>query len=105
MSGELFQLSNTEEGTLVCCPDYFDITVANEFHGILCQLITDKPEKVIFDVDKLESIDTSILQTLCAFFQDASRQKINVGWKNMSEVLSRSAELLGLKAVLELEKA
>jgi len=105
MASEIFQVSDFGDAKIVVCPDYFDIAVANEFHGLLCQLVTEKPAKVIFDVDKLETVDTSILQTLCAFMQDANQQQIDVEWKNSNEALTKSANLLGIDNFLRLDAA
>lgn len=58
---------------------------------------------VVLDASKVEKVDTSIMQLLTAFYRSADIQGIEVKWKNPSDYMLRSAELLGLSTPLGLE--
>lgn len=58
---------------------------------------------VVLDASKVEKVDTSIMQLLTAFYRSAKTQGIEVKWKNPSDRMLRSAELLGLSTPLGLE--
>ena len=102
MSADQIQVTETEGGKLLSCPEYFDISVAAEFQKTLLALLEEKPGSVIFDVSNVEIFDTSIGQISCAFMQNAEKDGIQVEWKNPSEAVCQSAKLLGLSEIMRL---
>lgn len=91
-----------EEGTqIIECADVMDITTAAELRTQLIATLESK-QPMVLDASRVERIDTAALQALSAFVQDANSQQQTVQWKDPSEVLSRSAELLGLAGLLNL---
>ena len=103
MTENQLQLTDIDGGKLLACPEYFDISVVTEFHQTLVNLLAEKPDNITFDVEKVEIIDTSILQSACAFMHDAEKEGIGVEWKNASESVCQSAQSLGLDRFLKLE--
>ena len=103
MSSDNIQIIDTEQAKVLKCPDYFDISLVADLHDSLRQLIEDKPARVILDSQDIEIVDTAILQTLCAFIQDAGQADIDVSWSNVTDVVCQSAHLLGLAPALNLE--
>ena len=47
-------------------------------------------------------VDTAVLQLFGSFFSAMEQAGVSVSWKDPSELLCRSAETLGLKALLKL---
>ena len=77
-----------------------DISVVAELHEELKKLF--KYEKVILDVAKVERIDTSSLQLLYAFIQEAKINNVEVAWRSPSEAMTNSTNLLGMEEALQL---
>ena len=105
MAEEIFEIQESGDGKSMVCPDFFDISVAQQLHQVLQEIMKDQPESLSFDISQVEMIDTSILQTLCAFKRDASNAGIKIHWKNANDVVCKSAGLLGMDGYLELECA
>jgi anti-anti-sigma regulatory factor len=86
----------------ISCSESMDISVVAE---IQLQLINalESGKTVILDAHQVERADTAALQVLSAFFQDAKTQAQKVAWKEPSDALCRSAALLDLSNVLNLE--
>ncbi|NOY66112.1 MAG: STAS domain-containing protein [Gammaproteobacteria bacterium] len=103
MSDDQIQVTDTDGGKMVICPEYFDISVASEFQQTLINLLNEKPEKITFDVASVEILDTSIGQISCAFMRDAEKEGIDAEWKNASESVCQSVQLLGLEDFMKLE--
>jgi anti-anti-sigma regulatory factor len=82
------------------CGEVMDISTTAELRA---QLLTalESGQPVVLDAGRVERIDTAALQVLSAFFQDANSQQQTVQWKNPSQAISSSAELLGLSSLLE----
>lgn len=97
------KINDSANGKCIICPDYFDISLAAQLHQMLCEVMQEKPARIELDGQNIEIIDTSILQTLCAFFRDASSAGISVSWINVNDVLCRAALVLGLTAPLHLQ--
>jgi len=97
-----FQVIDIDGGKMLACPEFFDISVVAEFHQVLVNLLVEKPDAITFDVANVEIIDTSILQSACAFMHDAEKEGIVVEWKNASESVCQSAQTLGLDRFLKL---
>ena len=57
---------------------------------------------MILDVAKVERIDTSSLQLLYAFIQEAKINNVEVAWRSPSEAMTNSANLLGMEEALQL---
>jgi len=102
LSADQIQVTETESGKLLLCPEYFDISVAAEFQKTLLTLLQEKPKNVIFDAENVEILDASIGQISCAFMRSAERDGIQVEWKNASEATCQSAKLLGLTGIMQL---
>ena len=61
-----------------------------------------KYEKVILDVSNVERIDTTSLQLLYAFIEEAKVNSLEIAWNSPSEAMTNSARLLGMEEVLQL---
>jgi len=67
----------------------------------LCAVV-DANEVVTLDATSVERVDTAILQLLCAFVRARAASNRSVAWRGDAPVLSDSARLLGLQALLAL---
>ena len=86
----------------ISCSESLDISGVTEMKAQLVQAL-EVQQVVVLDAHEVERADTAALQLLCAFFQDANAQTQAVEWKDPSEALCRSAALLDLSKVLNLE--
>jgi ABC-type transporter Mla MlaB component len=77
---------------------------AAELKQTLC-LHLDDAAPVAVDVGKVERIDTSTMQLLCAFARDRAAHQRKVEWLGDSPVLRDAARLLGVEALLGLPPA
>lgn len=77
-----------------------DISAVAELHEELKKLF--KHEKVILDVSNVERIDTTSLQLLYAFIEEAKVNNVEVAWRSPSEAMSNSVNLLGMQEALQL---
>lgn len=84
------------------CGEVMDIASMAEFRLQLVEALALK-QAVALDASQIERADSSALQVLSAFMQDAHAQQQAVRWKAPSDVLCRSAALLGLVRILNLE--
>lgn len=75
-----------------------------ELKRSLCLLLDDSAP-VVLDVGKVERIDTSTMQLLCAFARDRAAQQRKVEWIGDSHVIREAARLLGVEALLDLPAA
>ncbi len=87
----------------IACGEVMDIASMAEFHSRLMTVISLK-QAVELDASQIERVDTAALQVLSSFVQDVHAQQQSMHWKNPSEVLCRSAALLGLSRLLNLGK-
>jgi ABC-type transporter Mla MlaB component len=60
---------------------------------------------VALDVGKVERVDTSTMQLLCAFVRDRSAQQRKVEWVGDANVIREAARLLGVEELLSLPGA
>ena len=90
--------------TVVNCEPTVDISVVDELYGHLKKALEER-HVVEIEGAQIERIDGSVLQLFAAFFRDAKKEGVQVGWKTTSEALCRAAQLLGLSEVLELTVA
>jgi ABC-type transporter Mla MlaB component len=74
---------------------------AAELKQSLCFHLDDGAP-VALDVGKIERIDTSTIQLLCAFVRDRLAQQRKVVWLGDASVLRDAAHLLGVAALLSL---
>jgi anti-anti-sigma regulatory factor len=65
--------------------------------------IDDDHNKVIFESEQLEKVDTAALQLLLGFYLFATNAGKKVIWNKPSEAFCHAAELLGLKEILNLK--
>lgn len=72
---------------------------AAELKQSLC-LHLDDAAPVALDVGKVERVDTSTMQLLCAFVRDRAAQQRKVEWLGDSSVIREAARLLGVEASL-----
>jgi ABC-type transporter Mla MlaB component len=77
---------------------------AAELKQSLC-LHLDDGAPVALDVGKVERIDTSTIQLLCAFVRDRLAQQRKVEWLGNAAVLRDAAQLLGVEPLLSLPAA
>lgn len=87
--------------TLVRCGESLDISCARELHQELSKAL-GKALPVMIDAGRVERVDTAALQLFAAFWLQARLRKLPVQWSSPSEVLCRSARLLGLDQSLGL---
>jgi anti-anti-sigma regulatory factor len=79
-----------------------DISKVSDIRSQLVEA-SDSGLSVILDGRQVERADTAALQVLGAFFQDSGTQGQSIEWRDPSDNLRRSAELLGLSKLLNLE--
>lgn len=93
-----------DDSQIMDCGEVLDIATTAELRTHLLAVL-ESGQPAVLDASQVERIDTAALQVLCAFVQDANSLEQTVQWKDPSEVLSRSAELLGLSALLNLSSS
>jgi ABC-type transporter Mla MlaB component len=74
---------------------------AGELKQSLCHYLDDVAP-VALDVGKVERVDTSTMQLLCAFVRDRTARDRKVEWVGDLSVISEAARLLGVDALLSL---
>jgi ABC-type transporter Mla MlaB component len=84
------------------CSESMDISVVETLQAQLIEAL-ESGQTVVLDAHQVERADTAALQVLSAFFQDAKTQAQKIEWKEPSDALCRSAALLDLSNVLNLE--
>ena len=77
---------------------------AGELKQSLCHYLDDAAP-VALDVGKVERVDTSTIQLLCAFVRDRAAQQRTVEWIGEAHVIRDAARLLGVEALLSLPGA
>jgi ABC-type transporter Mla MlaB component len=74
---------------------------AGELKQSLCHYLDDVAP-VALDVGKVERVDTSTMQLLCAFVRDRTARDRKVEWVGDSRVIRDAARLLGVETLLSL---
>ena len=74
---------------------------AGELKQSLCHYLDDAAP-VALDVGKVERVDTSTMQLLCAFVRDRTARDRKVEWVGDLSVIGEAARLLGVDALLSL---
>lgn len=87
--------------TSIDCGDVLTIAKVTELQAQLKESL-GRGTEIKLHAENIERIDASVLQLYTAFFNAAATRKIKASWIEPSEVLLRSARLLGLSAKLEL---
>jgi ABC-type transporter Mla MlaB component len=74
---------------------------AAELKQSLCRYVTGGAS-VALEVGKVERVDTSTMQLLCAFVRDRAAQQLKVEWTGDTRVIRDAARLLGVESLLAL---
>jgi ABC-type transporter Mla MlaB component len=74
---------------------------AAELKQSLCHYFDDSAP-VVLEVGKVERVDTSTMQLLCAFVRDRAAQQRKVDWVGDTRVIREAARLLGVESMLAL---
>jgi ABC-type transporter Mla MlaB component len=74
---------------------------AAELKQSLCHYVDDSAP-VALEVGKVERVDTSTMQLLCAFVRDRTAQQRKVEWAGDTRVIRDAARLLGVESMLAL---
>ena len=77
---------------------------AAELKQSLCHYVDDSAP-VALEVGKVERVDTSTMQLLCAFVRDRAAQELKVEWRGDTSVIRDAARLLGVESMLALPAA
>lgn len=81
--------------------DRLTIVQAADLHGVLVgRLAQGRP--IVIDGTRVEEIDTAVLQLLVSLWRTAAERGIACSWRGASEVLRRTAALIGLAEMLQL---
>ena len=78
-----------------------DISKSQTLKNDILTLVNENDE-INIDASDVERIDGSALQLLCALFNYADQNNLVINWIDPSEVLTQSAETLGMLKILEL---
>ena len=87
--------------TTFSCGKALDITQAAALHGRLLKAL-NKSSHIELKADQVEKADTAGLQLLAALHREASSTGGAIVWKQPSDTVCETAELLGLTAILQL---
>lgn len=83
------------------CDESVDISVVGELYTKVTSEMEDGCT-ISFDASQVERIDTAALQFFAVLFNDAPRKNISINWVNPSDIVKKSAQLLGLAEHLRL---
>lgn len=97
------QVTDSNNGKSIACPDYFDISVVSEVREVFQGLIKEKPATLTLNMEKIELIDTAAMQLLIAFINDAKSAGIEIKYQGENEAVCKAANTLGLLKHLEIE--
>ena len=84
---------------MIAGEESFDITLVRDLYAQLQQARRAK-QPVIIDAERVERVDTAVLQLLCAFVQDAKASGVTLQWRHPSAPVRQAARLLDLCAHL-----
>jgi anti-anti-sigma regulatory factor len=103
-SGLEMRMSNKSDTSAyeIIFEESMDISKVSDIRSQLIGALESGPS-VILDGKQVERADTAALQVLSAFFLASGAQEKSIQWRDPSESLFRSAELLGLSKLLNLE--
>ncbi len=80
------------------------IAQAAELHRSLCAILADGTS-VVVDGTRVQEIDTAILQVLASLWKSSRERGIPCVWRGVSDVLRRTAGLIGLTETLHFPDA
>ena len=83
-------------------PQNLTIHQIEEQFNELNQKMNDLDEQVIIDAGAVETVDTSGLQTLLVLSKAAIENGKNLEWQNVPDILSSSAQKIGIDDALAL---
>lgn len=95
------ETAEAQHPTVIHCDACLDISGVWDLHGRLSKAL-EAQQPVVLDAAQVERIDTAVLQTLCAFFQDAQASGVVVQWQQPSLAVQTAARLLNVSACLAL---
>ena len=75
--------------------------VAELHRALLARLAAGEP--VILDGTQVQELDTSVLQLLVSLWRTAAARGIGVAWQGVSEVLAKSAVLIGVAEHIDIK--
>ncbi|PCJ23934.1 MAG: hypothetical protein COA96_10625 [SAR86 cluster bacterium] len=88
----------------ITLPSTMEIDEATKLHKKL-QKSAARGVDINLDAEKVETIDTAILQLLLSFVREVRGNGNSVNWQSPSEPLFKTAEMIGLGAELGLEES
>ena len=98
------ETSEAQPHTVIHCDACLDISGVRELYGTLRNALAAR-QPVVIEAAEVERIDTAVLQTLCAFVQDAQASGLVVQWQQPSLAVQNAARLLNVSACLALPLA
>ena len=84
-------------------PQNLTIHYIEEHFNKINEELIDSDNNVIFDAKEVETIDTSGLQTLLVITQAIINNGKSISWENTPEILSTSAQKIGIDQALQLQ--
>lgn len=84
-------------------PQNLTIHYIEEHFNKMNEELIDSDNNVIFDAKEVETIDTSGLQTLLVITQAIINNGKSISWENTPEILSTSAQKIGIDQALQLQ--
>jgi len=85
------------------CGENLSIADIGEFYGMILMAVAEG-QSIKFNVSKIERIDGAALQLLYAYAKEELNKGNEVTWTQPSEAFIRSADLLGMLSVMNLEE-
>ena len=90
-----------EDSTLINCSGILNIETASELKNSLQEALNQNGD-IILDVENVERIDTSCIQTICSLFKSAVLTHKKITWKNVPDTFSETAKLLAVDELIAL---
>ncbi len=87
---------------IIDCGDALGISGVGDMHTQILMELSEGHE-IQFDVSQVERIDAAALQMIYAFSKEAVTNGSPLKWSEPSEAFIRSAKLLGLTQLMNLE--
>ena len=88
-----------ETTTTILCEDSLDISSASSLHELLNDAI-ESGHQVSIDLTAVTKIDTSCIQLLLAFSNEAKKRHLNIDFSQDNHVLIDALRLIGLDGIL-----
>jgi anti-anti-sigma regulatory factor len=84
-------------------PAYFGISQAAAVHADMQKIFNEGRKQVEIAGDEVESMDTSAVQLLLAFVNEARSEGIQLSWLNYSKKIESVAGMLGINSQLMIQ--